>query len=232
MAINKKWRSTIQDVRTFRGADLNSDHFLVVGKFKIKLRSKKKEANEKPLRFNILKLKNQQTRQDFQISIRNRFEALQHIEEESVEEKWVKAAKETLGCRKTNHKEWISEETWAKIEERKTIREKLLNEEDALQRREIENEYQRKDREVKRSARRDKRNYIDCLASEAEEAAKTGNSAKVYKITKKLCNKKLAGTKPVRKKNGEVITDEKGQGERWTEHFKEILNQPPPTEEL
>ena len=41
--INNKWRSSLQDVRSYRGADINSDHFLVIGKIKLKLRSAKKK---------------------------------------------------------------------------------------------------------------------------------------------------------------------------------------------
>ena len=242
MAINNRWRSTLRDVRSYRGADINSDHSLVIGKFLIKLKAKKKEGDDKPLRFNVLKLKDTGVKQEFQLQIRNRFAELQYLEEEEgveVENKWSKikqvfneVAKETLGYRKANHKEWISHETWSLIEERKSIKAKTLNELDIEQKRILEAEYQRKDREVKRSARRDKRKFLDDLADEAEDAAKKGNSSKVYKITKKLCNKNISTSKPIRGKNGDIITGEKEQAERWTEHFKETLNQPPPTDEI
>ena len=50
--------------------------------------------------------------------------------------------------------------------------------------------YQDLDRQIKRKARKDKRTYTGELANEAEQAAKIGNSSKVYKITKKTCGRK------------------------------------------
>ena len=33
-------------------------------------------------------------------------------------------------------------------------------------------------------------------------------------------------SKPIKDKNGNTLTNEKDQAARWTEHFKEVLNQP------
>ncbi|XP_033109873.1 craniofacial development protein 2-like [Anneissia japonica] len=49
--------------------------------------------------------------------------------------------------------------------------------------------YKSKDKDVKRSARKDKRHYVETLADRAEEAAAMGNMNEVYKITKQLSNK-------------------------------------------
>ena len=49
--------------------------------------------------------------------------------------------------------------------------------------------YTTKDKEVKRSAGRDRRTFVDNLAHEAEQAASHGVMSTVYKITKQLCGK-------------------------------------------
>jgi hypothetical protein len=36
---------------------------------------------------------------------------------------------------------------------------------------------------------------------------------------------------PIKDKAGAILTCEKDQEERWTEHFREILNRPPPAQE-
>jgi len=46
--------------------------------------------------------------------------------------------------------------------------------------------YKGKDREVKRSAREDKRAFVEGLAREAEEAAARGEMSTVYRLTKQL----------------------------------------------
>jgi hypothetical protein len=37
MLISKKWKRIIQDVRTYRGANVDSDHLLVVAKMRMKV---------------------------------------------------------------------------------------------------------------------------------------------------------------------------------------------------
>jgi len=41
MAISKKWRRSLLDVRSYRGADVASDHHLVVAQLKLKLAANK-----------------------------------------------------------------------------------------------------------------------------------------------------------------------------------------------
>lgn len=49
-----------------------------------------------------------------------------------------------------------------------------------------------------------------------------------YKITNLLCRKKLRNTKHIKNKQAQLLTTEKEQEDRWTEHFREILNRNPP----
>ena len=48
----------------------------------------------------------------------------------------------------------------------------------------LESRYKTKNREVKRSTRRDKRSHVEKLAKSAEGAAFVGDLGEVYKITK------------------------------------------------
>lgn len=50
------------------------------------------------------------------------------------------------------------------------------------------------------------------MANLAEDAAKRGVTAKVYKITKKLCGKNLNKSKPVKDKEGRILSSEVEQG--------------------
>ena len=239
MAINSKWRSSLLDVRVRRGADVNSDHFLVLGKFRLKL--KKSTAEDKRNKvFDVTKLKDPLVKQEFKLNLQNRFQNLQVLDEtETVESCWnnikecyQKSAEEVIGFKKKERKEWISDDTWNLIEERKTMREKVLNEENLLRKRELETEYQRQDKAVKRNARRDKRKFAADLADEAEEAARVGNTAKLYKITKKLSGKSQSKSNPIKDRHGNKITNDKEVAERWKEHFQQVLNQNEPEEDI
>ena len=66
------------------------------------------------------------------------------------------------------------------------------------------------------------------MTEEAETAAGQRNMKHPYEITRTLSGKNRQPCLPVKNKNGENISSEAGQRVRWAEHFKEILNRPPP----
>ena len=76
----------------------------------------------------------------------------------------------------------------------------------------------------------DKRAYMNDLSKQAEDAAEKREQGHLYQITKQICGKYKGNNNNtlIKDKNGKLVTTEKEQDERWTEHFKEILNRPPP----
>ena len=81
---------------------------------------------------------------------------------------------------------------------------------------------------MKRSIRKDKRDYIDYVANQAEEAAGQGNFKDLYLTTKKLAGKFQQTDMPVKVKDGKPLTTVAEQLKRWVEHFRELLNRPAP----
>ena len=81
---------------------------------------------------------------------------------------------------------------------------------------------------MKRSIRKDKRDYIENQASQAEEAAGQGNLKDLYLVTKKLSGKFQQTDKPVKDKDGNPPTTAEEQLKRWAEQFRELLNCPTP----
>ncbi|KAI0233499.1 hypothetical protein LSAT2_016251, partial [Lamellibrachia satsuma] len=78
--VNQKWRRSLQDVRARRGADVGSDHVLVVATLSLKLR-KTQRREERQRRFDTGKLKNPNTEKAFQLDLKNRFRILQEEQE-------------------------------------------------------------------------------------------------------------------------------------------------------
>ena len=93
----------------------------------------------------------------------------------------------------------------------------------------LQAEYQSKDKEVKRSGRKDKREWAEHIAREAENAASQGNMKGVYEATKKLCNEKPRHVDMVKDKDGNLLTKDGEIRKRWGGHFDEVLNRPAPS---
>ena len=135
-----------------------------------------------------------------------------------------------MGFRKKKDKEWITPETWRKINERRKAKDNLLNAKPPRLTQRAKEEYKIKDKEVKRNARRDKRVFVEKLANEAETAAAKGDLNTVYKITKQLSGRNNTCNKPIKNKHGKLLTTEREQAARWVQHFEEVLNRPEPNE--
>ncbi|VDO54672.1 unnamed protein product [Schistosoma margrebowiei] len=98
ICINKKFRRTMEDVRTRRGADVASDHHLVVANLKLKLKKNWTSGQTALHRFNTAFLRDTDKLNEFKIAFNNRFQALQDLlkeEETSMEDNW-KGIKEAL----------------------------------------------------------------------------------------------------------------------------------------
>lgn len=233
--IDRKWRRSMQDVRVRRGADAASDHQLLVATLKTKLRSFCDSAGKPHHKFNIQFLKDKKKAEEFNCEVRNRFEALTELAEETVETHWTEVQKtwkeactKILGRKEREQKEWLTKETWEKIERRREKKQEINRCHDQQMKADLRARYWELNREVKKSARHDKRQFVHNLTEEAESAARQNNMKRVYEITRALSGKRFNPSKPVKDKSGKIITSDKEQRRRWVEHFEEVLNRPPP----
>ncbi|KAK7101726.1 hypothetical protein V1264_020063 [Littorina saxatilis] len=185
-----------------------------------------------------------QIKTTFSLELKNKFQALQELQEEeentgntNVDAAWkriegiyTESSQTCLGYRTGQKgKEWIQQETWTAIEERRNIKKKVTDAKSARLKERYQQEYSEAHKKVKRLARKNKREYMEELATQAEEAATKGEQGSLYKITKQISGKfKSASAGPVKDKQGKLLTTEKEIEERWAEHFQEVLNRPDP----
>ena len=153
----------------------------------VRLRLKKYTyaSNNTWTRYNVGLLRNKDTQTVFQISLSNRFQLLQGLIDDSdtdletqLEESkklWRDTCEEVLGKTKGQHKEWTSADTIQRLKTRKERKSALNTSWTRAAKSKALAEYTAADREVKRNIRKDKRDYIDHLASQAEEADGQGN---------------------------------------------------------
>ena len=145
IAITRKRRNVLLDVRVKRGADNDSDHHLLVGEIRMKLAVKKKSEDRAQRRLDTRKLQDPQVRQEVGVALRNRFQV--SSEEESAEDMWIQCrdtltgtCEKLFGYREVKRKDRITDDTWKAIEERRTIKHRCNRETDSTKKEELRQE--------------------------------------------------------------------------------------------
>ena len=195
-----------------------SDHHLLVGK--VKLRLKKLNKVQDKASYAVEKLANQDISDAFQQNLSNRFALFQN--DEDIEVKWEhfkeaikQSAEQVIGFKRGKRKEqWISDETWKLIDKRREIK---STRDQAITRQQIEETqtaYRTADREVKRHCKRDKSAWIERKSAEAQEAAERNDLRTLYKIVKDLTGKHSSSNVPIKDRNGQILSNEEEQNTR------------------
>ncbi|VDP82330.1 unnamed protein product, partial [Schistosoma curassoni] len=216
------------------GADIASDHHLVVANLKLKLKKNWTTGQTTLQRFNAAFLRDTNKINEFKIALNNRYQALQDLlkeEETTMEDNWkgIKEAltstcQEVLGLKKYHHKEWISTERLDRIKERKNKKEAINNSRTRAEKVQAQAEYIEANMQVKKSIRAVKKKYVKELATTVGKAAREGNTNQLYDAKKKLARKYSKPERLVKDKDGKPITEIQQQRSRWVEYFEELLN--------
>ena len=119
----------------------------------------------------IEKLCDPKVKSAFVLQVKNRFQALQNLEEGAVDpgteinRRWDSVAsvskessEKCLGLRQRGkRKEWMTADTWKVIDDRNTLKKKLIDAKSERLRERYQQQYSEADRQVKRLTRADKR---------------------------------------------------------------------------
>jgi hypothetical protein len=80
--IDRRRHSSILDVRFFRGADCDSDHYLVVAKVRERLAVGKRMVKKMDVeRFNLKQLNEEEVKEEYQVTIKNKIAALENLDD-------------------------------------------------------------------------------------------------------------------------------------------------------
>ena len=101
-----------------------------------------------------------------------------------IKDVYCNTAKNTLGYPRRTDKTWLSTDTWMRIEERKNIKSTIFNTKSKRIQERLQLEYSIKDKEVKKTARHDKRAHVDNIAMKMDTATERGEMSTVYRLTK------------------------------------------------
>jgi len=130
--IDRRWQSSVLDVRSFRGADCDTDHYLVIEKVRERLAVGKQVAQRLDRhRFNFRKLNEPEVKEQNQAEIKKRFAALENSDDdenvnrnwENIKENIRNSAKESLGLDEfQENKPWFYEECLGFLDQRNGLK--------------------------------------------------------------------------------------------------------------
>lgn len=224
--INSRFRNCVKQVKTYPGADICSDHNPIVMKIKIKL--KKLERKQQNPNLELNKLKEEQFKERYNISVANKYNALtteqqpQREEKEWIEQEWkaikdsmTSAAEEVLPKKKRERKqEWMTDEILRKMKERKEAKNR-----DAQK-------YKRLRREIDAMCVEAKENYWNEKCGEIESLESRHHYKEMHKKIKEIANDKPKnkGSKCIRDRDGNMLFEEEAIKKRWVEYTTELYN--------
>ncbi|KAJ4437040.1 hypothetical protein ANN_17174 [Periplaneta americana] len=231
--IDKRRHTSIVDIRTFRGADCNSDHYLVIGELRERLSvAKRVEQQVNITKFNILKLKDEEAKQNYQVEISNRFATLESSDEvekeldvnsvwENIRNSIKIAAEQSIGYYETKKKKpWFDEDCCMVVERRKQAKLKFLQ--DPVE--EKRDNYFNERREASRTLRNKKRGYLKEKLNEVETNSKNKNIRDLYKGIKEFKNGYQPRVNVIKDENGDLLADSPSILNRWKNYFAQLLN--------
>ncbi|XP_046988576.1 craniofacial development protein 2-like [Schistocerca americana] len=215
--INKRYKNSIHGVKTYPGADIFSDHNLLVAKFHVKLKAMQKKQKKDYINTTILR--DPLTKQKTSEEINKELVRIKNNQTEDIDGKWElikdtlnNACKNTMATKHNMKKKWMTEKILQLMEQRRILKNR------------DESEYKRLHAEIRKETRRAKEEWYKEQCSEIESYETRHDSFNLHKKVKDLAgfNKKKS-TSSLLDKNGKIIPDVKGKLDRWTEYVKELF---------
>ena len=214
-------------MRVMRGAECGTDHKLVRGKLKLRIKRKMRATGTKvPKRIDVSKLQSL----EMQESLSNTFENVEFDGTwDQFKTKVYEVGVDVLGLRTRIHRDWFDENDAAitkLLEEKNQLHQKLLNTTGAS-RVAAEKCFKEAKASLQTKIRQMKNQWWSGVSADMQNAYNQKNSKALYSLIKQVFGPQRSTVSPLKSKDGEVlIKDTDGIMARWTEHFKDLFYNP------
>ena len=216
---SQRWRSSIQSAKTRLGTDCDSDHELLIAKFRLKL--KKVEKTTRPFSYDL-----NQIPYEYTVEMRNRFKGLDLIDRvpdelwtevhDTVQKTGIKTIPKKKKCKKAK---WLSEEALQIAVKRREVKSKGEKE-----------RYTHLNAEFQRITRRDKKAFLSDQCKEIEENNRMGKTRDLFKKIRDTKGTFHAKVGSIKDRNGMDLTEAEDIKKKWQEYteslYKKDLHDP------
>ena len=212
--ISGRFKNALLSAKSYPGADCYSDHALVLAKFRLKLKKNKEKSMNTKLNLAILR-SDQDIRQKYALSVKNKFQSLNELEE--VEHQWEnfkqaikEAAVEVIPPLKRRAKQkWMTEDISKLMDKRRQA--KCNNE-----------NYEAIHKEIRNKCDEAKENWIKEKCKEIELHQRSTPKV-MYRNIEEIVKRTCSSTGCLKTKEGSIIMDRKKILERWAEYIRELF---------
>ena len=223
--VKQRFQSSVKiaNTRSFSGADIGSDHELVMMTFRLRLQRMKNQGNIR-IRFSLGKLKDPNIAEFFRASIGGKFAPLLALESQDTEidtliNSFNTAVAETantiLGKHRPAKQPWVTDNILKLCDKRREVKHKKNTTEGAKN-------YREANQQVKKGMRKVKETWIEEQYQCIEENLQKSNSKKAYQLVTELTSSKQGRTTTIHDKAGKCLTEEQDILKRWTEYCSEL----------
>ena len=213
-------------IRSFPGADIGSDHDLVMMSFRLRLKEIKMQGPTR-IKFDLEKLNDRQVADAFQAMIGGKFAPLTLLNADDTEvdalvnsfnKALTESASEILGKRRAVERPWVKTSILDLCDERRAL--KKGRHETA----EGASKYRAINQEIKKSIKKAKRVWVDLQCQDIEDNIRKNDSKKAYELVKTLTSTKQGKTNTIQDKDGNCLTETNDILNRWTEYCAELYS--------
>ena len=236
--VNKKFRSSVEDVRMFRRASgaVGTDHYLMRAKITLHLRSRRKVMVQKRLKYNSTKFKNEQAVKAFQndlceilndaynnsISLDAKYSAfMEHLKEHV--EKHLKLDKGS----KKKRKEWLTDEILQIVDQKSLAFINWQNHCGTALETEYRNKYRKLRKLAKTKIKARQTEYWNEVCEGIENSIRLNNPSTAFSIVRCLRGEsKRVENMSIKDKSDKLLLNSADRLERWRRYFNELFNIP------
>jgi Reverse transcriptase (RNA-dependent DNA polymerase)/Endonuclease-reverse transcriptase/Domain of unknown function (DUF6451) len=222
--IQRRWKTSVINCRTFQSADISSDHSLVLCNIKLRLK-KMYNTSQQRCRVDVSQLKDEKIRQSYSTTLMRNMESIEatcnlEVHANKIRQAIQNATETTVPAKRKAKKPWISEMTIKLADEKRKLKQMKNVSTEYTQR------YKDSCRRVKRSARQDKEQWIQDQCEQAEKGLNIGNTREAYSLLKMLRKEFVPRLNVIRDQQGTMLQSKEDIKQRWTEYCSSLYKDP------
>lgn len=234
--VNKKFRTSVEDVRMFRRAAgvIGTDHHLMRIKIRMHLKNRRKHVGMKRLNVDSTKLKDDKSLVAFQKDLSDIVDDAK-VNEIDINDSYdmfvsqlIEKAKHHFPIDKNTikkRKEWLTDDILKILDEKSIAFVNWQNHIGSQSEYKLRQKYKNLRKIAKKVTQKRQTEYWDEVCEEIEKSVKANDTATAFSIIRRLKGgSKRFENMPIQDKDGRLLTNSNDSLKRWCEFFQEQLN--------